>query len=90
MSLVSIHCVVSGKVQGVSYRWFVYTQAKKLNVTGWVKNCDDGSVEAIISGPDEQVNHLLTYLATGPEMAIVEQVSKKNIPYESFSGFEIK
>ena len=46
--------LVTGRVQGVGFRWFVEREARLIGVGGWVRNCDDGAVEVLASGTNEQ------------------------------------
>ena len=66
--------IVSGRVQGVSFRAATAAQAKRLGVVGWVKNRDDGAVELEVEGAPEQVASLLTWCEQGPPHARVARV----------------
>ena len=66
--------IVSGRVQGVSFRAATAAQAKRLGVVGWVKNRDDGAVELEVEGAPEQVASLLTWCEQGPPHARVAGV----------------
>ena len=66
-----IRAIVSGRVQGVSYRASTCTEARRLGLVGWVKNRDDGSVELEAEGPDDMVAALLQWCHQGPPAAIV-------------------
>ena len=67
--------LVGGVVQGVGYREFSRRAALRLGVTGWVRNCSDGSVEALICGPREAVEALLAEMRKGPPSAVVRKVN---------------
>jgi acylphosphatase len=71
--------LVGGVVQGVGYREFSRRAALRLGVTGWVRNCSDGSVEALICGPREAVEALVAEMRTGPRAAAVSKVSVTEI-----------
>ncbi len=58
--------VVSGRVQGVGFRWFVRNAARELGLTGWVRNLADGRVEAEASGPPEALDAFERRLREGP------------------------
>ena len=58
--------VVSGRVQGVGFRWFVEREAATLGITGWVRNRDDGRVEVMATGTREQLSALDARLREGP------------------------
>ena len=68
------HLRIHGRVQGVFYRDSMIREAKRLGVRGWVRNCSDGSVEAIVQGAPTQVETLIAWARTGPERARVENV----------------
>ncbi len=68
-----IHVIVSGRVQGVGFRAFTQSEARKLHLSGYVLNRDDGTVEAVIEGPSDTVDRLLELLKRGPDGARVRQ-----------------
>jgi acylphosphatase len=65
---------IEGRVQGVSYRYWAEEQAHILDLTGWVRNRRDGSVEALFSGPAESVDEMLLRCREGPAAAVVSTV----------------
>jgi len=65
---------ITGKVQGVSFRMWARAEAIKLGLTGWVRNEKDGSVKALIVGPEEAVSTMLKRLRQGPSGAAVSGV----------------
>lgn len=69
-----IRAIVSGRVQGVSYRASTVTEARRLGLVGWVKNRDDGSVELEAEGEADMVAALLQWCHEGPPGAIVGRV----------------
>ncbi len=69
-----LHATVSGRVQGVSFRYFVLEQASELDIMGWVRNRWDGSVEVTAEGSRSKLEQLLQTLRQGPPMARVEDV----------------
>lgn len=74
MSQYSKHVKISGAVQGVGYRAWTQKEALALGVNGWVKNLSDGSVEALLQGAKEKVDHLLKKLESGPNLSRVKHV----------------
>jgi acylphosphatase len=70
----SIRVRISGRVQGVSFRVWTERQANQLGLSGWVRNCEDGSVEAVFSGPDGAVDAMLAACRRGPRPAHVDSV----------------
>ena len=65
---------IQGRVQGVGFRYYTQIEARKLGATGWVRNCADGSVEALICGSPEQLNAMKQWLKHGPCYAQVEHI----------------
>ncbi|MEO5589902.1 MAG: acylphosphatase [Gemmatimonadaceae bacterium] len=73
--MATVHLRVSGRVQGVGFRWFVGTAARQLGLTGWVQNMADGTVEIAASGPSDRLEELRRRVHTGPPAAKVTSVS---------------
>ncbi len=73
---------ITGKVQGVGYRISAVRQAHSLGVSGWVRNLEDGSVEALLQGPHDRIDQMLSWLHIGPPQARVEQVSAQEVQEE--------
>ncbi|HEX9937670.1 MAG TPA: acylphosphatase [Longimicrobium sp.] len=83
---------VTGRVQGVGYRWWARAQATRLGVTGTVRNADDGSVEVQARGSDAVLAELERLLGEGPphgRVAQVERIPVSLSPGEAVDGFEI-
>lgn len=70
-----LHAVVEGRVQGVGFRAFVVSQANRLSLTGWVRNCWDGSVEVVAEGGRSALDQLLGALKRGPSGSLVSKVT---------------
>lgn len=71
---VKARVCIFGKVQGVFFRRSAKIKAEELGVVGWVKNCDDGGVEAVCQGSKENVNKFIAWCKKGPPFAKVESV----------------
>jgi acylphosphatase len=82
--------VVSGRVQGVGFRWFVEREAVQIGVTGWVRNCEDGDVEVMATGTHEQLGCLRRKLEQGPRAARVDHVAESRAPRLQASSFRIE
>jgi acylphosphatase len=72
--VVRVRLVVSGRVQGVGFRWFVREAARQHRLAGWVRNRTDGSVEVEASGEEGSVRGLIEVLRRGPPGARVDDV----------------
>ena len=81
--------VVSGRVQGVGFRFFAERAAKKAGVHGWVRNLDDGRVETVVEGSDDAVERYLEELRRGPHGSRVTDVAVEDGPSDNFDSFEI-
>ena len=81
---------VTGRVQGVFFRVWTKQQADELGVSGWVRNCRDGSVEALLSGEDPAVDELIALMSEGPPGASVEHVEVEEAPHEALDRFEVR
>lgn len=65
---------VTGKVQGVGFRFSAVRQAHAHGVVGWVRNLEDGTVEALLQGPHDEIDKLLSWMHVGPPSAHVSEV----------------
>ena len=83
MANVRVHVLVSGLVQGVFFRQKTKQQAESRGVTGWVRNLDDGKVEAVFEGEENHVAALVDFCRKGPQGAMVTNV---DVCSEEFLG----
>ncbi len=74
--LTAIRVVIIGKVQGVWFRNWTVSEAKKRKLDGWVRNCNDGNVEALFSGCSRLVGEMIEACYVGPPMASVATIKK--------------
>jgi acylphosphatase len=86
---VAKHLKISGRVQGVGFRYSMREEAERLGVTGWVRNRRDGTVEAVVDGTTDAVDAILAWARRGPRGAQVTDVQVAEIP-ESFERFEMR
>ena len=85
-----VRVFVKGKVQGVFFRQALKVKAIQNGVFGWVRNLDDGRVEAVLEGNEENVNTLVEWCHGGPANARVEEVDIRNEKYSNeFSKFDV-
>ena len=82
--------VYEGRVQGVGFRYRVSTIAKRLPVTGYVRNLPDGSVEVIAEGIKEDIEDLLDQIRTGMGSAITREREEVQVATDEFTGFSIR
>ena len=90
-STARLHATVVGRVQGVSYRYFVTEQAERFTVKGWVRNRYNGDVEVTAEGSRYDLEKLLQALHQGPPMAYVTEVQVEWLPATGeFSSFWVR
>jgi acylphosphatase len=80
---ISVRLLVTGKVQGVYFRFNMQQVAMKNSVVGWVRNLPDGNVEALLEGNKEDVNQVVRWSKIGPENARVDEVE---MDYGQYTG----
>jgi acylphosphatase len=71
----AMHIVIAGRVQGVGFRWFARVAGRRLDLSGWVRNREDGTVEVAAAGPQEKLDQFRRQLSRGPDAASVEKVA---------------
>lgn len=91
MDTVQKRVLLSGRVQGVGFRHFTRMNARDLNIKGWVKNRNDGKVEAVIQGSSDNIDEMLERLRIGPGSARVDNVEIENREVdEDFETFNVR
>ena len=88
--MVRRRVIVHGRVQGVFFRDTVRRRAEQLGVAGWVTNRDDGSVEAVFEGDEEDVAVLVDFSGRGPDRAEVTEIEAFDETPEGDEGFRIR
>jgi acylphosphatase len=87
------HFLVKGRVQGVGFRWYVHGQAAEIGLRGWVKNTEDGCVEAVAAGAAEQLAELREAIRRGSRGSRVDAVLEHELEAaeaEKLGPFEIE
>ena len=79
-----------GRVQGVFFRQWTLGQARELGVSGWVRNCRDGSVEAHIIGDDQTLELMVDRLRRGPSQARVDDMTVETVEPEDVEAFSVR
>jgi len=89
-TLIARHVVVSGRVQGVGFRYLLEREAATAGVAGWVRNTAEGTVEAVLEGPPSAVEETLGWMRRGPRGAAVVSVDVTETTPQGFTGFKLR
>lgn len=84
------HLIVSGRVQGVGFRYFAQATAIEYGITGWVRNLNDGTVELHAEGDEERVESYKRALYDGNRFVGVERIEAEEMTVKSFRKFDIR
>lgn len=88
--MVQFEIKITGRVQGVGFRYFVQKRANEFNITGWVKNTRDGGVLVMARGEEKDMETFTDHLQIGPPLARVQHLVKTRMPeVENFADFRI-
>jgi acylphosphatase len=86
-----LYAIVHGRVQGVSFRYYTLLRARELELTGYVRNLRDRTVEIVAEGPPSEIEELLAFLHVGPRSAVVTHVDVQwSVPIHEFNAFEVR
>lgn len=85
----TVHLLISGKVQGVFYRSSAQDVAAELSLTGWIRNTEEGCVEATVTGEEMAIHRFIEWCKKGPSRAVVENVAITPKPDQGFNDFKI-
>jgi len=89
--MVQYEIIVSGRVQGVGFRYYTQKQAQIFGLKGWVRNTADGSVKVMVQGDKEVIDTFIDYLRIGPTLSRVTNISTAPVePGENFTDFSIR
>ncbi len=83
MALKQVHLIIQGRVQGVFFRASTQREARRLGVSGWVRNRPDGGVETVAEGDEEVLRELIAWSHRGPSAARVDSVE---VRWRTYSG----
>jgi len=90
MNQIRVRLLIEGRVQGVWFRDSTRREASRLSVSGWVRNCTDGSVEVLAEGDADLVRQLVAWCHQGPPAAHVRRVQETRETFRGeFDGFDI-
>jgi acylphosphatase len=81
--------LISGRVQGVSFRYLCQQEATEQGVAGWVRNLGDGRVEAVFEGTAEQVDRMVEWMHEGPRLASIADIAVQTEPPQGLTGFVV-
>jgi acylphosphatase len=81
---------VTGRVQGVSFRWYALQEAQRLGVRGWVRNDPDGSVVGHLEGDEQAVDAMVDWCSRGPSYAVVRHVAVTDAHPTNAEAFDIR
>ena len=87
MAETALRVTVHGRVQGVFYRDWTVRNAHELGLAGWVRNVQDGTVEALLQGPEREVQAMIERMHEGPPAAGVECIEQSTCVAETLAGF---
>ena len=86
-----VHLIISGKVQGVWYRSYTKDKAQKIGLTGWVRNLENGDVEAIFEGDEKGVEQMIIFCYSGSPLSKVDDIQTMYEEYiDEFQEFLIE
>ena len=90
MAEIARHVLLTGRVQGVFFRVWAQGQARELGVSGWIRNCADGSLEAHLGGEKNCVQRMIERMRRGPSNARVEDMVVEEAASEPRGRFEVR
>ena len=85
-----VHVRIRGRVQGVFFRAEARARAESLGIAGWIRNAEDGSVEAAFEGDEERVQSMVEWCRRGPAGALVDDVEVESEEPTGETGFRVR
>ena len=90
MGISCVYLIISGKVQGVGYRYYAKRKAENLGLTSWIRNTSNGHVESRVEGTKQAVQDFINWAHQGPDNAVVSNIIQKTLAEQpAFENFEI-
>jgi len=86
---VTKHLIITGRVQGVGFRFYMERKARELGLSGWVRNRRDGAVEAVVQGLSDAVEAMIAWARRGPPSAVVAELRVADASGD-YAGFETR
>ena len=80
---------ITGTVQGIFFRRFIKEEAEKLGLKGFVRNLDDGRIEVVAEGKDENINKMIAICKKGSAHSIIKNVQSQEIRNQGFDSFKV-
>ena len=91
MALKQVYIIITGRVQGVGFRYFALDKAEELQITGWVRNTYDGKVEMEACGEAKNLETFIDWMKMGPARAIIHTFTVNDIsPQRNFTNFTVR
>ena len=88
--VIAVRVIIKGRVQGVGFRFWLAREAEALGLGGWVRNCRDGTVEALFSGAEDEVRKMIAHCHRGPPISHVTRVIEEEAVPPNGRGFDIQ
>lgn len=85
----TLRLIISGKVQGVSFRSYAKNIADRLLIRGYARNLDNGNLEIVIEGIEDNIKKMVEECKKGPSYAKIENVKIQELNHQGFSGFKV-
>jgi len=85
----TIKAFITGTVQGMSFRNFIKENAEKLELKGFARNLEDGRIECVFEGRDENINKMIQVCKSGPKHSVIKEIVTQNLNHQGFSDFRI-
>ena len=91
MAIKQVYITISGRVQGVGFRYYALYKAEELNIAGWIKNTPEGNVEIEASGEAQNLDSFIDWMKMGPDRAYIERFAVSELsPKRTFTHFIIR